>query len=73
MEVFDELEFEPVEFLDHGDVVIVVLRQRVHGRSSGIAIDSETVHAWEFSEGRAIRMQIYADRHRALAALGLEG
>jgi ketosteroid isomerase-like protein len=73
MEVFDELEFEPVEFVDRGELVVVVLRQRVHGRSSGIAIDSETVHAWEFSEGRATRMQIYPDRQRALDALGLEG
>jgi ketosteroid isomerase-like protein len=73
MEVFDELAFEPIEFLDRGDIVVVVLRQRVHGRSSGIAIDSETVHAWEFSEGRATRMQIYPDRRRALDALGLEG
>lgn len=73
MEVFDELEFEPIEFLDRGDFVIVVLRMRIRGRSSGVAFDSETVHAWEFSEGRAVRMQIYADRRRALDALGLEG
>jgi ketosteroid isomerase-like protein len=72
MEVFDELEFEPVEFLDRGEVVIVVLRMRVRGRSSGAAIDSETVHAWEFSEGRAARMQIYGDRQKALDALGLQ-
>jgi ketosteroid isomerase-like protein len=73
MEVFDELELEPVEFIDRDEVVLVVLRLRVRGRSSGVAIDSETVHAWQFSEGRAVRMQIYADRRRALDALGLEG
>jgi ketosteroid isomerase-like protein len=73
MEVFDELELEPTEFIDRGDVVIVVLRMRVRGRSSGAAVDSETIHVWEFSEGRATRMQIYADRQRALKAVGLEG
>jgi ketosteroid isomerase-like protein len=72
MEVFDELEFEPTEFIDRGETVVVVLRMRVRGRSSGVPIDSETVHAWEFSEGRAVCMQIYADRQRALVALGLE-
>lgn len=72
MEVFDELELEPVEFIDRGETVVVVLRMRVRGRASGAAVDSETVHAWEFSEGRAVRMQIYADRRRALDALGLE-
>jgi ketosteroid isomerase-like protein len=73
MEVFDELELEPLEFIDRGDVVLVVLRIRVRGRSSGVAVDSETVHGWEFVGGRAARMQIYADRQRALDALGLEG
>ena len=73
MEVFDELELEPIEFIDRGDTVVVVLRMRVRGRSSGVAVDSETVHAWEFSEGRATRMQVYADRQRALDTLGLEG
>jgi ketosteroid isomerase-like protein len=73
MEVFDELQLEPTEFIDRGEVVIVVLRMHVRGRSSGAAVDSETVHAWEFSEGRATRMQVYANRQRALDALGLEG
>jgi ketosteroid isomerase-like protein len=73
MEVFDELELEPVEFIDRGDLVIVVLRIHVRGRSSGVVVDSESAHAWEFSEGRAARMQIYPDRQRALDALGLAG
>jgi ketosteroid isomerase-like protein len=30
------------------------------------------VHAWEFQDGRAVRMRVYADRARALDALGLE-
>jgi hypothetical protein len=46
---------------------------RVRGRSSGVGIDSEAVHVWEFIEGRAARMQIYADRQRALDEFGLEG
>jgi ketosteroid isomerase-like protein len=73
MEVFDELELEPIEFIDRGDIVVVVLRMRVRGRSSGVGIDSEAVHVWEFIEGRAARMQIYADRQRALDEFGLEG
>jgi uncharacterized protein len=73
MEVFDELHLEPTDFLDRGEIVIVVLRMSVRGRASGVEVDSEAAHVWEFSEGRAVRMQIYADRRRALDALGLEG
>jgi ketosteroid isomerase-like protein len=72
MEVFDSLELEPVEFVDRGDIVLVDLRMRIHGRGSGISMESEAVHVWEFSEGRAVRMQIYADKPRAAAALGLD-
>lgn len=73
MEVFDELEFEPLEFIDRGDIVVVVLRMRVRGRSSGVGIDSQAVHVWQFADGRATRMQIYGDRQRALDEFGLEG
>jgi ketosteroid isomerase-like protein len=72
-EVFDQLELEPREFIDAGDYVLVVLRMRVRGRTSGAALECETVHAWEFRNGHAARMQIYADKARALEALGLVG
>ena len=68
MEVFDELELEPTEFIDRGEIVIVVLRMRVRGRSSGVAIDCETVHAWEFSEGRAADADLRGPAARARRA-----
>jgi ketosteroid isomerase-like protein len=71
-EVFDQLELEVQEFVDAGDVVLVVLQMRIRGRASGVAVEGEVVHAWEFSEGRAARMQIYPDKARALKALGLD-
>jgi ketosteroid isomerase-like protein len=73
MEVFDELHLDPIEFIDSGDIVIVVVRMRVHGRASGISIASEPAHAWQFVGGRAARMEIYANRQRAVDALGLLG
>src|SRR3954471_14650696 len=39
MEVFDSLELEPVEFIDRGDIVVAVLRQRVRGRASGVPLE----------------------------------
>jgi ketosteroid isomerase-like protein len=72
MEVFDQLELEPQEFVDAGDFVLVVLRMHVRGRASGAAVDSEVCHAWEFSEGHARRMQVYASKERAIEALDLD-
>lgn len=73
MEVFDSLELEPIEFLDRGEVVVVVLRQRVRGRSSGVPLECETVHVWDFQDGHAAEMRIFGDRERALEVLGQEG
>jgi ketosteroid isomerase-like protein len=69
MEAFDSLELEPVEFLDRGDVIVVVLIQRVRGRGSGVPLECETAHVWDFEDGQAAQMRIFADRERALEAL----
>ena len=71
MEAFDQLELEPQEFVDAGDFVLVVLRMRVRGRASGVPIDCEVCHSWEFSEGHARRMQVYASKQQAIKALVL--
>lgn len=73
LEVFDSLELEPVEFLDRGEVIVVVLRQRVRGRGSGVPLECETAHVWDFQDGHAAQMRIFADRERALEALAQEG
>jgi ketosteroid isomerase-like protein len=69
MEAFDSLELEPVEFLDRGEVIVVVLIQRVRGRGSGVPLECETAHVWDFEDGQAAQMRIFADRERALEAL----
>src|SRR4051812_44913964 len=69
MEAFGTLELEPLEFLDRGDTVVVVLLQRVRGRASGVPLEVETVHVWDFRDGRASQMRIFPDRQRALEAL----
>ena len=69
MEAFDSLELEPVEFVDRGDVIVVVLIQRVRGRGSGVPLECETAHVWDFQDGQAAQMRIFADRERALEAL----
>ena len=72
MEAFDSLELDPVEFIDQGDVIVVVLTQRVRGRSSGVPLECETVHVWDFGNDHATRMRIFSDRERALEALAAD-
>jgi ketosteroid isomerase-like protein len=70
MEAFAEMELEPEEYIEEGNKVAVVLRQRVKGRGSGMVLEDHIAHVWEFnSDGRAIGMQVYASREKALAAM----
>jgi hypothetical protein len=44
VEAFDDLQYEVDEVIDKGNHVVVVLRQLVHGRGSGIRMAGRTVH-----------------------------
>ena len=50
------------EIHESGDRFLVLLRWRGHGKESGVPIDAEGAHLWEFRDGRAIRFDVYRDR-----------
>ena len=69
VEAFDDLRYEIDEIVDKGAHVIVVLRQLVHGRGSGIRMAGRTVHVWEMRGGRPVALTIFGSREQALVAL----
>jgi ketosteroid isomerase-like protein len=72
LEVFDDVEFEVQEVIDREPHMVVVLRQLVRGRGSGISMGAETVHLWKMREGRPVALNIFGTRAQALAALDAE-
>jgi ketosteroid isomerase-like protein len=72
MEAFDEIRFEPEEFIKAGNDVVVVLRQHARGRGSGVRIASTTAHVWTMQKGRPVDLRIFRDKDRALAVLAQE-
>jgi ketosteroid isomerase-like protein len=69
MEAFAELELEPEEFIDAGESsVVAALRQRVRGRQSGAEVECRVYHLWEVQAGKAVALEIFADREKALRA-----
>ena len=70
-EVWGEWRFEPQEFHDLGDRVLVLTRVVAEGGSSGVRLDAQTGHLWSFREGRATSIEIYLDPAEALEAAGL--
>lgn len=69
---FDDLRFEPEEFIDAGDdVVIAVLRLRGRIRGSGEEVDMAETHVWTMLDGRGVECREYGTKAEALTAAGL--
>jgi ketosteroid isomerase-like protein len=68
MEVFDQLTFEPEEFIELNDHTVVVLRQRARGRGSGAEVESVIAHLWEMDGGLPVKLRIFGDKEQALEA-----
>ena len=70
-DLFGEIRFEPQEFIDAGEHVIVVLDQTARGRASGVTLEQSISHVWLFRKGRGIELCVYSQREQALESAGL--
>ena len=70
-DVFGEVRFEPEEFLEADDLVIVLVHQVARGRASGAALEQSITHVWRMEEGTAKELCVYSTHEEALAAVGL--
>jgi ketosteroid isomerase-like protein len=68
-----EIRFEPEEFIEAGEQVVVMARLVGRGRRSGVRVERLWAYVWTLRANRALRMAAYADRAEALAAVGLTG
>jgi ketosteroid isomerase-like protein len=67
-----ELQIEPLEFVDAGDAVVVVLRLFGRGVGSGVPFEEHEVHVFKLRDGKVTEQREYRERSEALKALGLE-
>jgi ketosteroid isomerase-like protein len=68
---WEHIRFEPQEYIDAGDRVVVVARLVGRGKSSGVDVERGWSYVWTVRGGRAQRMEAYADRAEALEAVGV--
>jgi ketosteroid isomerase-like protein len=71
MDVFEDIEIEPEEFIDLGEHLVVPIYTAGHGRASGIKVENRVVHIWTIRDGKATRFRVFGTRREALEALGL--
>ena len=69
-EVIDDLAFEPYEFVEAGDRVMVVSRLSGRGKGSGIPVEMESYTVAEVRGDKLASMHAHGSRAAALEALG---
>jgi hypothetical protein len=68
---WDEIRFEPQEYIDAGEQVVVIARLVGRGKTSGVEVTRTWAYLWTLRERKALRMVGYADRAQAFEAVGL--
>ncbi|HEY8639578.1 MAG TPA: nuclear transport factor 2 family protein [Solirubrobacterales bacterium] len=68
-EAMDEIHFEPHEFREIGDWVVVPFTLTARGRSTGLEAEQAGVMAWQLRDGLAVRLDVFAELSEALAAV----
>lgn len=66
---FDNLTFEPEDFIDEGEHVIVPGRMRGCARASGVEIDAVYVWLYRFRDGKIVHTHAFSNLEEALGAL----
>jgi ketosteroid isomerase-like protein len=71
-EAFADYRPEIEELLDVGDKVVTLAIERGRGRHSGADVEAHhTAHVWTMRGGKAVRVDLFLDREKALEAVGL--
>jgi ketosteroid isomerase-like protein len=60
---------EAEEYLEIGDHVVALVSYHGRGKGSGVEINQQGAHVFELRDGKVQRLEIFADRDRAIAAV----
>lgn len=68
-EVMEEIRFEPHEFREVEDWVLIPFRMTARGKATGIEAGIDGVMTWKLRDGKAVRALVFAELEEALAAI----
>jgi ketosteroid isomerase-like protein len=69
---WESVRFEPTEFIETGDLVVVPQTTRARGRD-GIELTAHPTLVWTIRDGAIERVCLYQDRQDALEEAGVAG
>jgi ketosteroid isomerase-like protein len=65
-DAFDDFSVELLAVEELGEHVVASMRQRGRGKASGAEVDDHITHVWTLRDGRATRLQSFANHDDAL-------
>ncbi len=72
LSAWETTSFDYEEFIDAGEHVVVVMSQRVRGRSSGVELElTSYAQVWTVRDSKLVRSEFFPSRAEALEAVGL--
>lgn len=71
VDVFDELNAMPEEFIAAEPYILVLVRLQGRAKVSGVPIDQPYAHVWRFRDERADLWYAFSDRRDAFEFVGL--
>jgi uncharacterized protein len=72
-EPFEQVAVEPEEFLENGDLIVVLVTVRSRPTGSSAVVENRIGHLWTVRDGAVVRLQIFPERDKAVEAAGLAG
>ena len=63
--------YEPEQYIDAGDFVVMFTRMTAKGRGSGVELDREDGVVYKLRDGKITHIEYYNDRDQLLDAVGL--
>jgi ketosteroid isomerase-like protein len=70
-ESLEEIRIEPLEFVDLGDRLVVVVSMSGRGKGSGAPVEVTFAQLWSMRDGKAVGLRDYATKSEALEAVAL--
>ncbi len=68
-EAFEDVAYEPQDFVANGAYVVVPIKQSGKGKSSALAIEEGIVNVWKLRRGRCVELRIFSTVEDALEAV----
>jgi ketosteroid isomerase-like protein len=69
-EAFDEVAYEPQDFVASGAYVVVPIKQSGKGKSSALGIEERIVNVWKLRRGKCVELRIFSTIEEGLEAAG---